>query len=393
MDYSKFFYPSNQDTLTPQEHIRRRPGMYIGGTDKRALQQLIHQMLYHVIEEAYAKQCDHAWIELRENNEILICDNSNGLPLGKFNGSPFTEMEALLQDVGLSKFKVDPDTYSFPIGLRNIGIVVVNALCDRFIVENRRDGKVARQEYAYGKPVTPVIYTTDPSNALTGTNFVFHPDYSIFEPSDFDLPVILKRAQEIALLAAGLTVEVRDTQTKPVTTKIFHYPEGLKSQIVEANNDYRTFHEPIHIHECFVVSDPKQSEFTVSVEIAFQFSDRSDGYTKGFMNFEETSHSSTHITALKSSILGCLNEYIDFHYDEFGQHQSLNWNEVSNGLVALISVQHPDPQFASCLGLHMANPEIYGLIAGAIYRVFNALRPSTGEDTLYNLVRYFIDKR
>ncbi len=392
MDFYENFQ-SSSFRLDPREHVRMRPGMYVGGTGTHALHHLIYEVLDHMAEEAFLGRCDYIEIELRHENEVLLRDNGVGLPTAQYKDTPFTETEVLLQDTAASKSYLETDPYYNKGGLQGFGLAVVNILCDQFIVENYRDGVMWRQSYAYGKPTSPLIQMPEQHTPQAGTTFVFHPDYSIFDENQFDVAHVEKRAKEVAFLIPNLSVEVRDVRVDPVHVTSFHYPEGLKSLVTQLNADNHCFHEPVYIDQTVSIPQTDKPDLKVVIQIAFQFSDGEDSYIRGYVNNVETSQGGTHLTALKAALLSCLNEYMESHPTKSSSDKSFIWDDIAVGLAAVVSIYHPDPRFVGAIKVQLANTELFGPVAGLVFEAFNELQSRNHYEILDAIIRHHLSRR
>lgn len=390
MDFYANFPPASSASIRDmslRDHVRLRPGMYIGGKDARSLHHLIYEVLDHMVEEALIGRCNDILIELRHNNEICLRDNSAGLPIGRYRDTPFTEMEVLLQDLATSKHDLEPVAYQTVGGRHGLGLAAVNYLCDRFEVENYRDGTIWRQSYAHGKPVSPVTQTCDNAPNRTGTTFVFHPDYSILDQNDFDVVRIENRAREVAFLTPGLRVEVSDIRVDPAHKAVFHYSDGLKSLIAHCNANYHSFHEPVYIYQNISIPRTGKPDLVMGIQIAFQFSAGSGSYVRTYVNTDETPEGGTHLAALKSALLSCLNGYMEYYPEEFDEHTDFTWNEIAPGLAAVVSIHHPNPQYAGATKAELGSVEVFGPIAGLVFEAFN-WRHGVGK-----IVQHYLSRR
>lgn len=362
-------YPEKSFPMSPREHVRRRPGMYVGGTGERALHHLVYQILDHMVEEAFVGRCNHIWIEIQENNKVVLRDNSQGLPTALYRDTDFSWMEVLLQDIGNSKSKFEPDAYQITGGLHGLGFATINVLSDYFRVENYHDGTLWRQTYHQGIPTTPVVKIRDTrTESIHGTHIHFQPDFTIFDKIELNIEKILKRAKDVAMFTPRLTVEVSDTRSNLVSNKVFYYPDGLKAWIIQQNISNEGLHDLIHLQEDIILTRADGSKIAFGLEIAFQFSSGKNGKICSYVNTVETPEG-THITAFKSALLSCINEYVAQDIDN---HREYTWQDISDKVSAIISVRHAEPQFVSPTKINLGNTEIYGPIAGVVYSSFSS---------------------
>ncbi|MEM9950058.1 MAG: ATP-binding protein [Chloroflexota bacterium] len=362
----------NIPKLTPREHIRRRPGVYVGGTGKRGLHHLVYEILDHMAEEAYINRCDHIWVDILANDKIRLRDNSQGLPTERYEGTDLIWLEAIIEDLGVPKTKFDEDAYKVMGGLHGLGIAPVNMLSQNFTIENYRNGTYWRKTYQQGIASSPLIRISDEQSQSTqGLLVEFQPDETIFDDVNFDRTTVENRAEQIARLTPNLTVEVTDHREPNSDTTIFYYAEGLKTWVEEQTKSSHIFHNVIHIQEEVKIPTENNPNRMIGIEIAFQFSDSSEGQVLGYVNTVRTPKGGTHIAPLKATILSALNEYIEYEYSDFDSKNLLTWNDIKDGLFAVISIRHPDPQFQSPTKLRLNNKDIYGAVANLIYSNFN----------------------
>jgi DNA gyrase subunit B len=374
--------------LSPLEHVRKRPGMYVGGTDSRALHHLAYEVLDHMAEEAFVGRCNHIWIELLANHEITIRDDSHGIPVDLYKNTSVTKLEAIMQEFGFFKSEFEPTVYRVTGGLHGVGLSVVNALSAEMKIENKRDGFLWEQTYQQGIPQTPVSKVKLETENDTGTTFTFKPDYSIFEAVDFDLQKLEKRAQELAYQISDLEVSIRDLRVEPPYHRQFHYPDGLKMLVTELNAGSKPLHEPIHVSENMMIHRNDKPDIVVGIEFAFQFSEGDLSHLYGYANTVETLSGGTHLAALRSALLSCFNEYLETYH--FEDAEPFTWNEIASGLSAAISIRLPQPSFVSPTKVQLANPEIYGPVAGLVFRLFY---PYSHTLEMKPIVEHYLSRR
>lgn len=353
-----YFYDMHSDLpLDPREHVRKRPKVYVGGADSRALHHLFYQVLDHMAEEAFVGKCDRISIELKDDNYIALRDNSHGLPMELYKETKFTWMEVLLQCVGSSKNEIDPTTYATIGGLQGLGLAVVNALSKNLTVDNHYKGKVWTQSYQEGKPITSVKFIGDsvPQSIHHGTYICFQPDPIIFQDETFQLEPILKRAQQVAMLTSGLTVEVSDLRLGAETQYVFSSVGGLEAWVEEHNNSYLVFHHPVRFQEKMTVTGRDGKQISLHLEVVFQFSDRKDAVLDAYVNTVNVSEG-VHIEAVKTAILNFINEYPKF---DLAAKPIYSWNDIAQHMVVIISIRYGNPEFISPTKMHLVNAEIY----------------------------------
>ncbi|MCA9912464.1 MAG: hypothetical protein KC496_03915, partial [Anaerolineae bacterium] len=355
------------------------------------------QVLGYMVRHAFLNLCNHIWIEIHENNFISCQDDGIGLPIERIEGTNFSVMEAFIGrtflDRSICETLLEPQP--FWSNGRMVGggvwIGIVPPLCEQFTFETFRNGAWWRQSYSEGLPTSELVGIRD-ARAETGrgTTFTFRPDFSIFEQNDFDFDSITARAQEVAALIAGLTIEVRDLRTNPVREAKFHYAEGLKSRVEELNADAKPLHDVVHLHETVTMPRKYGDDWMIQVEIAFQFTEGETTDVRGYANTVFSRAGGTHIMALKTGLLACLNE--SQQTADYGQDHDLTWEELSQGLTAMVSVYHPQPLYLDTVEVRIHNPEIFGQIAGMVYTSFNQ-RSGDNYFVLQRIIEHHLARR
>jgi len=358
--------------LEPREHVRKRPGMYIGGIDKRALHHLVYVLLDDSISEAFAGECNHIWITLREDNVVCIRDNGQGIAVEINEKTGQSTLEIVMTEIGFgSRRRLVNGIVRISGGLNGVGSQVVNALSEWFTVENRRDGYVWTQEYREGKPQTPVTQTRQVSiEELSGISFTFRPDFTIFEPNSFDYTRLQKRCLELSYLVEGLTLTLRDERNEIPIEESFYTTNGLIDMIKTLNHDKTRLHEPITDRCNVTITSQESTPYAVIVDFTLQFTDTMDFTVMSYVNTVETPEGGSHILALRSAVANAIN-YIIFDDIEDNEVEYSAF-EASRGLTAIIHVMHPMPSFVSPTKVKLLVPaELYGAVSEAVFRACN----------------------
>ncbi|GIK67375.1 MAG: hypothetical protein BroJett018_51690 [Chloroflexota bacterium] len=367
-DSNNAYIPKHILALEGREHVRKRPGMYIGGTESLALHHMVYEVLDHMVEEAFVGRCNHIWLTLLPDNWVTIRDNSLGLPIEPYKDFGLTVMEALLQHLIDYKSAYEPDIYRVTGGLHGVGLAVVNMVSAEMKIENARDGFLWRQSYREGIPQTPLEKVRPLQTDERGTMFSFVPDFSLLQPNPFDYDRLAHRCREIAYQVSGLSITIRDERVVTAMERTYATTEGLKSLIQELNAHTEPLHEIVHVAQELTL--PNASTAKYSVEFAFQFTTSSQSHILSFVNTVETTSGGTHLEGLKAAILSVLNEADLYPDDDMEDTPELTWKKVSRGLSAVISVRHANPVFQSPTKALLGNTEIYGPVAGLVYQAF-----------------------
>jgi len=344
--------------LTPCEHVRLRPAMYIGGTtDSPALHHFLDVIIDQMAADALAGCCTDIAVELLEEDWIVIRDNSDGLPVSPYRDTERTKMEAILQDIGCSKGGFDPDHYPYIRGRSGLNIYVANALCSEMQVQNDRDGFRWKQTYQAGLPHTTLTKMPLEDPQQTGTSFLFHADATIFQQTTFEYEQLARRAQELAYLIGGLQVSVHDRRIGQEQSRTFHYPEGLKAWPIDQVPASKRVCSPIHIQRQLDLSWKNGTVSKLGIEVAIQFCKSETSQVVSYANTMRTPGGGTHEDAVQQGILSGLNERAK-NFSEFQTVDQVQWPHVQRTLCAAISVYYPYPMFLSAMKYQLANEEV-----------------------------------
>ncbi|MBH0168755.1 MAG: DNA topoisomerase (ATP-hydrolyzing) subunit B [Bacillota bacterium] len=338
---------SNIQVLEGLEAVRKRPGMYIGATNVRGLHHLVWEIVDNSIDEALAGYCDTIRITIEEDNSITVEDNGRGIPVGMHEkmGRPALEVIMTVLHAG---GKFGGGGYKVSGGLHGVGASVVNALSTMLEVTVSRDGKLHYQSYERGVPTADlkVIGETD----KTGTRTHFKPDPEIFTESlEYDFPTLSNRIRELAYLNRGLRIIAEDKREEEPVVKEYHYEGGIKSYVEHINRTREVLHE-----EPIFVEGEKDG---ISVEIAFQYNDSYASNIYSFANNINTHEGGTHESGFKTALTRVINDYGRKNNLFKDNDTNLTGEDVREGLTAIISIKHPDPQFEGQTKTKLGNSE------------------------------------
>ncbi|ANC79208.1 MULTISPECIES: DNA topoisomerase (ATP-hydrolyzing) subunit B [Fictibacillus] len=338
---------SNIQVLEGLEAVRKRPGMYIGATNVRGLHHLVWEIVDNSIDEALAGYCDTIRITIEEDNSITVEDNGRGIPVGMHEkmGRPALEVIMTVLHAG---GKFGGGGYKVSGGLHGVGASVVNALSTMLEVTVSRDGKLHYQSYERGVPTADlkVIGETD----KTGTRTHFKPDPEIFTESlEYDFPTLSNRIRELAYLNRGLRIIAEDKRGEEPVVKEYHYEGGIKSYVEHINRTREVLHE-----EPIFVEGEKDG---ISVEIAFQYNDSYASNIYSFANNINTHEGGTHESGFKTALTRVINDYGRKNNLFKDNDTNLTGEDVREGLTAIISIKHPDPQFEGQTKTKLGNSE------------------------------------
>lgn len=357
--------------LEPREHIRRRPGMYVGGTDIRALHHLIYEVVDNSIDEALAGRCDRIFVTLHEDYAVTIADNGVGIPVG-LHESGKSALEVVMTEIGAGG-KFDNDAYTVSGGLHGVGVSAVNALSSELTATIYRDGHVWEQTYNAGYAQTEVEKVRPlEDDEDTGTVISFVPDFTVMDENEFNFNTLMTRFREMAFVTRKVSITLRDERVKPIAKEItFYFDGGLKSFVRYLNRNRKPIHEIVYAERDIDFEDRNGNGYSVGVEVSFQYSDASTTTELAFTNTINTPDGGTHITGLRSAITGVINRYARRAGLLKDKEGNFSGNDTLEGLTAIVSVKHPDPQFESQTKVKLLNPEVQGAVSQVVTEAFN----------------------
>ena len=280
------------------EAVRKRPGMYIGSTGPRGLHHLVYEVVDNSIDEALAGFCDEIKVKINKDNSITVEDNGRGMPVDKHPkmGIPAVEVIHTVLHAG---GKFGGGGYKVSGGLHGVGASVVNALSTHMEVEVRRNGKIYKQEYAYGKTITPL---EEIGNARkTGSKSTFWPDPEIFDEIVFDYDTLQRRLREMAFLNKGVKITLTDEREGKKRKEEFHYEGGIKEFVKHINSNKDVIHETVVYFE--KVDNQRE------VEVALQYTDGYREMLLSYANNINTTEGGFHMVGFKTAMTRVLNDY------------------------------------------------------------------------------------
>ncbi|MBQ8798004.1 MAG: DNA gyrase subunit B [Lachnospiraceae bacterium] len=352
------------------EAVRKRPGMYIGSTGSRGLHHLIWEILDNGIDEHLGGYCDRIEIELQKDGGISITDNGRGVPVD-IHPTKHIPTARVVYTILHAGGKFGGGAYKVSGGLHGVGASVVNALSSKMIVEIKKDGKIYRDEYRDGGHIItplengllPVVGSCRKSD--TGTKVLFYPDPTIFETVEFKTDIIRKKLKEVAYLNKGLTIVFKD---KIAGEELTYYEEfGIKSFVTYLTRETNRLHpEPIYI-------EGKSGD--IEVEVAFQYTDSFQEQINSYCNRINVVDGGTLVTGFKTALTRVMNQYAR----ELGilkeKDENFDGKDIRNGLFAIISIKHPDPQFEGQTKTKLGNTDakvaVEDVFTGEVTRYFD----------------------
>ncbi|MFT4142822.1 MAG: DNA gyrase subunit B [Mobilitalea sp.] len=322
------------------EAVRKRPGMYIGSTGPRGLHHLIWEIIDNGIDEHLAGYCTKIDVTLLKDGGIEISDNGRGVPVDIHPTKKIPTVRVVYTILHAGG-KFGGSAYKVSGGLHGVGASVVNALSKRMIVEVRSNGKIYRDEYVNGGHPTvtledgllPVVGKCNKSD--TGTKVTFYPDDSIFETVEFKAEIIHKKLKEIAFLNKNILIQFNDQISG--TSKTYQEEFGIKSFVSYLTREMTTIHdEPVYL-------EGKSGD--IEVEIALQYTDSYTEQINAYCNRINVVDGGTLVTGFKTALTRVMNQYARELNVLKDKDENFDGKDIRNGLVAIISIKHPDPQF------------------------------------------------
>lgn len=349
MDKKNEYDENKIEVLEGIEHVRLRPGMYIGSTDSRGLHHLVYEVVDNSIDEALAGYCQNITVIIHQDNSITVEDDGRGIPVKIQPKVGKSAMEVALTMLHAGG-KFHNSGYKVSGGLHGVGVSVVNALSSWMEVEVKRDGGIFYQRYERGKAVTDVIRKGDTDK--TGTKITFMPDDEIFEEINFSYDILTQRLREQAFLTRGIKIELIDERTGK--TNVFHYEGGIVSFVKYLNRTKEVLHEePIYMR---AVRDD------IEVEVALQYNNSYIETVLSFANNINTQEGGTHLIGFRTALTRTMNDYMRKTNMLKEQDANLSGEDVREGLTAVISVKLPNPQFEGQTKTKLGNSEVRSLV-------------------------------
>ncbi|WP_342047016.1 DNA topoisomerase (ATP-hydrolyzing) subunit B [Bacillus sp. OTU530] len=337
---------SQIQVLEGLEAVRKRPGMYIGSTSAKGLHHLVWEIVDNSIDEALAGYCDEVTVTIEENNSITVADNGRGIPVGIHEkmGRPAVEVIMTVLHAG---GKFGGGGYKVSGGLHGVGASVVNALSSVLEVYVHREGKIHYQKFERGVPGEDLKVIGETNR--TGTTVHFQPDKEIFsETTEYDFDTLANRLRELAFLNRGIRLIIEDKRENK-RKKEFFYEGGIRSYVEHLNRTKEVIHE-----EPVYVEGARQG---IYVEIALQYN---EGYTSNIYSFANNIHTyegGTHEVGFKTALTRVVNDYARKSNVIKDNDSNLIGEDVREGLTAIVSIKHPDPQFEGQTKTKLGNSE------------------------------------
>jgi DNA gyrase subunit B len=362
----------NIEKLQPMEHVRLRPGMYVGGTDARALHHLVTEVVDNAIDEALAGRCDHILVTLYDDNRVSVADNGVGIPVGVHKKTGVSTLQMVMTEIGTGG-KFNNNAYKVSGGLHGVGVSAVNALSAQLTATIYREGYVWEQTYREGQVITPVeqVRPLEPGES-TGTTVTFTPDYTVMERNDFSFATLAQRFREMAFVTRKVTITLRDERVRPFPQEItFYFEGGIQAFVGYLNRSRQALHPVMYMEREVEHAPEGKTPFNVSVEVAFQYTDSSNVTELAFTNTINTPDGGTHLTGLRSAITGGINRYARKAGLLKEKESNFTGSDTLEGITAVVSIKHPHPSFEAQTKGKLINPEMQGIVSSVVTEAFN----------------------
>ncbi|MEA3400373.1 MAG: DNA topoisomerase subunit B [Armatimonadota bacterium] len=347
------------------EAVRRRPAMYIGSTADRGLHHILNEVIDNSIDEVFAEACDEISITLNEDGSVTVEDNGSGIPVDEHPTEKRPAVEVVLTMLHAGG-KFDSSSYKVSGGLHGVGVSCTNALSEWLEVEVVRDGRTHFQRYERGLPVTD-LEDRGKANG-SGTVITFMPDREIFSVTEYDFDTIAKRLRELSFLAGGVEITLtdlrehaRDEDGEP-RQEVYHHEGGIVEYVQYLNEGKDPLHKPIHF---------LREEDDTEVEIAIQYHDGVHENILSYVNAIHTAEGGTHLSGFKTAVTRVVNNYAFSNGLRKEKERNFTGDEVREGMTAVLSLKHMEPQFEGQTKTKLGNSEVEGMVYSIVYECFS----------------------
>ena len=353
------------------EAVRRRPGMYVGGTDIKALHHLIYEVIDNSIDEALAGACDRIEVTIHQDSSVTVVDNGRGIPVDIHPQMKKPALEVVMTTLHAGG-KFGGGGYKVSGGLHGVGVSAVNALSSWCEVEVQREGKIHFQRFERGYPTGPMQITGKSPPAQSGTKTTFKFDPEIFKGDlDYRFDTLVQRVREMAFVTRGVTIVLLDERSEREMT--FYFEGGITSFVRYLNRNRQVLHPVVHVE--------KEVE-GITIDAAIQYTDAYAESVYAFANTINTIDGGTHLTGLRSALTRTINDYARRSGLLKDSDPNFTGDDTREGLTAIVSIKHPDPQFESQTKVKLMNPEVQTLaqqVVGEAFSSFMEENPSAGK--------------
>jgi DNA gyrase subunit B len=363
---SKETYNSSQiSTLEGLEAVRKKPGMYIGGTDERALHHCVSEVLDNSVDEHLAGHCMKIEVVIHVDGSISIRDDGRGIPVDMHPQKKMPAVELVLTTLH-SGGKYGQGGYKFSGGTHGVGAKCVNAVSEWFEVEVSREGKIHHMEFERGK-VTKKLEVIGKAKGR-GTLITFKPDAEIFRDTiEFKSDRITQRLRELACINSGLEITFLDERLPDPKLETFLYKEGLEEFVRQLNKSRTTLHpKPITIlKESKTTTSEKEVE--IHIHVVLQYNDSYNDQVLCYTNTIHNPDGGTHLSGFRTALTRSVNQYAKSNSLLKDKDPQITGDDVREGLTAAISIKHSDPKFESQTKVKLISPEVESIVGSSSY--------------------------
>jgi len=348
------------------EAVRRRPGMYVGGTDIKALHHLVYEVVDNSIDEALAGICKRIDIIIHADSSVTVQDDGRGIPVDIHPQMKKSALEVVMTTLHAGG-KFGGGGYKVSGGLHGVGVSAVNALSEWCEVEVKRDGQIHRQRYERGYPQGPVKASGKVKDEESGTKTTFKFDPQIFKDDiDYRFDTLAQRFREMAFVTRGTTIHFRDERSDRELT--FYFEGGINSFVRYLNRNRAPLHPVVFV---------EKEVDGIGIEAAIQYTDSYTESVYSFANTINTVDGGTHLTGLRSALTRVINDFARKNNLLKDSDPNFSGDDTREGLTAIVSIKHPDPQFESQTKVKLMNPEVQTLAQQIIVERFNTFLEET----------------
>ena len=355
------------------EAVRRRPGMYVGGTDQKALHHLVYVVVDNSIDEALAGACNRITITIHDDRSVTVEDNGRGIPVDIHPVKQVSALEVVMTILHAGG-KFGGGSYKVSGGLHGVGVSAVNALSEWCEVEVRREGKIHFQRYERGRPIEAVKEIGKYKGEETGNKTSFRFDKEIFKDDmDYRFDTLSQRFREMAFVTRQVEINLIDEREDPPHRLTFYFEGGIKSFVRYLNRNREVLHDVFYAEKTLDA---------IGVEVSLQYTDAYNESVYCFANTINTVDGGTHMTGFRTASTRVLNDYARKNSLIKDGDPNFTGDDTREGMTAIISIKHPDPQFESQTKVKLMNPEVQTMVAqvvGEAFYEFLEENPSAGR--------------
>ena len=371
---------SSIQVLEGLEAVRKRPAMYIGDTSRAGLHHLIWEVVDNSVDEALAKRCDHITVTIHKDESVSVTDNGAGIPVDMHPKLGVPALEVILTKLHAGG-KFDDKSYQVSGGLHGVGVSVVNALSEWVEAEVHRDGKVWRQTFERGHKSSELAALGD--SKKHGTTIRFKADAEIFETTEIVYEIVHKRMRELAYLMGTLGLHITLIDERTDSRDELEFPAGLVDFVEHLKKGKTALHEDvIYLEREHVEVGDDGKTVKHGVEVALQYNDGYNENIFSFVNNINTHEGGTHLSGFKTALTRTFNHFAKKNNIVKDKDKPPSGDDLREGLIAIISVKVPDPQFESQTKIRLGNREVEGIvntIVGEGLRDFLEENPKVGK--------------